>query len=121
MSRTNPVDGLFDEEIWNKASFEALIENCDRQSLVFPDGPPERKLGYIFRGELDCSTPLQSSLERRNELWGDSDVVHSDDLRKAERQFFEEFARTSGKDVASIVAREGDKWYLRSGFAYHAT
>lgn len=83
----------------------AELSRLDERCLVYPDGPRERKVGYIFRGELDYATPLQSSLER--EVEGEIK-----DLQPVEQHCFFRFRDNGGVRVAKIIASQDNKWHV---------
>lgn len=69
-----------------------------------------RNPGYLFRGELNYKTPLQSTLERLT-LKGCESVTRSQ-LKQCEREIAEDFfkSESEGRRVATLIAEHGNAW-----------
>ncbi len=113
MKRGNGIEQLFPTKKL-RAQFEGITSTLDRfqrKALKYPSASED---GYIFRGELNYKTPLQSSLERklwkRNE-WKDSAFIPRHQIAAAEKRIVEDFVHEAKAGVATLVTNHNsNQW-----------
>ena len=108
------MDELFAEEPWIGSDIKDFIETQQRQSLIYPDTPPEKPNGYIFRGELDYVRPLESTLERgvrmEKKLPRDGDLDGAT-INSVERETTQNFIARGGLRITESLRKMAvERW-----------